>query len=88
MTNIVESKDLQKKYGEESCIGVVKRGTEPVESMLRRFKSKIKSSGILEEYKENRYYDKKSIKKRNKMLKSIREQRKKSNDDKKFLDFK
>ena len=87
MTNIVECKELQKHYGEEGVIGVTRRGTEPVDSMLKRFKGKVKSSKILDLYKEKRYHTKKSIKKRAKRLKSIRDQRKISNEDKKFLDF-
>jgi ribosomal protein S21 len=88
MTNIIDCKQLQKNYGSEAGLGVTSRPNETIESLLRRFKGKVKSSEVLEIYKEKRYYNKKSVVKRKKRLKSIKDQRKKSNEDKKFLDFK
>ena len=44
-------------------IGVKVRNNN-LEKALRIFKRKIKNSGILEEYKDNRYFIKKSVVKR------------------------
>ena len=88
MTNIVECKDLYKVYGEDGVIGVTKRTpTETVESMLRRFKGKMKSSGIIDEYKSRRYFEKPSVKNRKRRKESIREQQKKADNDKDFINF-
>lgn len=40
---------------------------ESIESILRRFKKLVENEGILKEYKERRYFQKPSLKKRLKM---------------------
>lgn len=88
MTKIVDCKELLKNYGLDGCVGVEKRNpNDSIESMLRRFKSKMKSSGILDEYKSRRYFEKPSVTKRKKRIQSIREQQNKSDNDKDFLNF-
>jgi len=88
MTSIVECKEQQKNYGTESDLGVSKKINESLESLLKRFKRKVKDSRVLELYNDNRYYEKPSSKKRKKLIQSKLDQKKKSNEDKRFLDFK
>jgi small subunit ribosomal protein S21 len=83
MTKIIDSKDVQKLYGEKN-VGVIKRTNENIESLLKRFKNKVKNTGVLEDVKNKRYYTKRSIEKRMKRLESIREQRKKTKEDNKY----
>jgi len=45
------------------------RPNEPVERLIKRFSRKVKREGILEEYKERRYYEKPSVARK---LKKIR----------------
>lgn len=62
-------------------IGVkVRKGN--VDKALRKLKRKVKDSGILEEYKENQYYIKKSLERRNKRRSAERRQKK---QQKKFI---
>ena len=44
----------------------------PIEVMLRKFKKKVKKSGILELVKERSYYTKKSVKRRMKRKEKLR----------------
>jgi ribosomal protein S21 len=44
----------------------------PPEVMIRKFKKKVKKSGILELVKERRYYTKKSVKRRMKRKEKLR----------------
>lgn len=83
MTQIIESKEVQKLYGEKS-IGVVRRTNESIESLLKRFKNKVKNSGIIDEFKERRYYSKPSLTKRLKRIESVKEQSKKTKEDNKY----
>ena len=48
------------------CINVevTPRRNEPIERTIKRFTRKVKKEGILDEYKERRYYTKKSAKRR------------------------
>jgi len=46
---------------------VNKNGYEPLESMIRRLKRKVNNSGIMQEVKRNRYYEKPSEKKKRKI---------------------
>ncbi|MBC8550367.1 MAG: 30S ribosomal protein S21 [Candidatus Brocadiales bacterium] len=45
---------------------------EPVESMLRRFKNKVKGSGILLDVKKNEFYEKPTAKRRRKKIEAKR----------------
>ena len=47
----------------------------PPEVMIRKFKKKVKKSGILELVKERRHYTKKSVKKRMKKKERLRKAR-------------
>ncbi len=47
----------------------------PQEVMIRKFKKKVKKSGILELVKERRYYTKKSVKRRMKRKEKLRKAR-------------
>ena len=47
----------------------------PPEVMIRKFKKKVKKSGILELLKERRYYTKKSVKRRLKKKERLRKAR-------------
>ena len=47
----------------------------PQEVMIRKFKKKVKKSGILELVKERRYYTKKSVKRRLKRKEKLRKAR-------------
>lgn len=47
----------------------------PPEVMIRKFKKKVKKSGILELVKERRYYTKKSVKRRMKRKEKLRKAR-------------
>jgi small subunit ribosomal protein S21 len=87
MTNIVDCKDVAKNYGSDSGVGVTRRSGEHVESLLKRFKSKVKNSEILTEYTDRRYFTKPSVKKRQKKIKAIIEQQKKANEEKRFLKY-
>lgn len=43
---------------------------ETLESLLRRFKRKVKNSGVMDDIKKNEFFVKKSISKREKIAKS------------------
>jgi ribosomal protein S21 len=47
----------------------------PTEVMIKKFKKKVKKSGILELVREKRYYTKKSVRKRLKKKEKLRKQR-------------
>ena len=51
---------------------IAKYDGESIESMIRRFKNKVKAEGILDDLKNHEYYDKPSLKKRKKRLAASR----------------
>ena len=53
-------------------VEITPRGKESVERMLKRFTRKVKKEGILQTIRDNRYYEKPSVKKQR-----TRKQRKK-----------
>lgn len=53
----------------------VKSNGRGIDDMLRRFKKKMKDSGVLEEYKQRQYYIKPSVKKRTKRNAAIQKQK-------------
>lgn len=54
----------------------VKVFNNDIDSALRLFKRKMKDSGVLEEYKDKRYYVKPSTKRRTKHNNAVQKQRK------------
>lgn len=51
---------------------VTARKNESGESLIKRFSRKVKKEGIIEEYKNRKYYEKPSVKKRRDKLKRKR----------------
>ena len=45
-----------------------KHAEESIDKLIRRFKNKVKSSGILDDLKKHEFYEKPSLKKRKKLL--------------------
>ena len=58
------------KYPEKktSHVTVTPKGDEHVEKTIRRFIRKVKKSGLADEYKRRRFYEKPSVKERRKKL--------------------
>lgn len=50
-------------------IKVTRRGDEPLDKMLRRFKKRCEREGLIKEMKRNEYYEKPSVRKRRDVLK-------------------
>lgn len=48
------------------------RRNEPAESLIKRFRRKIKNSGIIKEVLDRRYYEKPSVKRRRDKIKRQR----------------
>jgi small subunit ribosomal protein S21 len=48
--------------------GIVIREGEPFETALRRFKKQCEKTGVLSEVKRREYYEKPSVKRKNKIL--------------------
>ena len=53
-------------------VEIVPRKGEPIERAIRRFTKKVKKEGIIEEYRNRKYYEKPSVKKRRKKIMSKR----------------
>ena len=66
--------NYRKPYYTDECSGicVVRDKDEPIESLIRRFNKKVTKSGLIKEYRERMFYEKKSDKKRRKLIQSIR----------------
>ncbi len=56
------------KGSRPSHVTVEPKGNEPVEKTIKRFLRKIKKSGIADEYKKRRFFEKPSVKKRKQRL--------------------
>ncbi len=56
--------DERIKGSSPSHCTVVPKGREPVERMIKRFLKKCKKERILDKYRETRYYEKPSVKRR------------------------
>lgn len=51
-----------------SHVTVEPKGSEPIEKTIKRFLRKVKKSGIADEYRKRRFYEKPSAKKRKQRL--------------------
>tara|TARA_R100000655_G_C2923930_1_gene182801 strand:- start:404 stop:706 length:303 start_codon:yes stop_codon:yes gene_type:complete len=56
------------KGNKPSHVTVEPKGNEPIEKTIKRFLRKIKKSGIADEFKKHRFYEKPSVKKRRERL--------------------
>ena len=70
MTKIIQTNHY--KPDEYSGICVVRRKSETVDSLIKRFKKKYSKSGLSRELREKMYFEKPSDKKRRKKAQSIR----------------
>ena len=68
--------DERIKGSSPSHCTVVPKGREPVERMIKRFNKKVKRSGVLEEIRDRRFYEKPSKIKRLKKQRAKRLARK------------
>lgn len=55
---------------------IIVRKNEPAEKAIKRFNRKVQNEGILREAKENRYYEKPSVKKKKKSKRAEKRRRK------------
>ena len=58
------TRKLPTKGNRPSHVTVEPKGNEPIEKTIKRFLRKIKKSGLADEYKKRRFYEKPSTKKR------------------------
>ena len=47
-----------------SHVSIQPKGNEPIEKTIKRFLRKVKKSGIADDFRKGRYYEKPSVKKR------------------------
>ena len=66
MNSRQRKKELQ-KY--QNCLPYVKVKDNAIDKALSQFKRKVKNSGLLKELRDREYYEKPSIRKRNKRKK-------------------
>ena len=59
---------LPSKGNRPSHVTVSPKGNEPAEKMIKRFLRKVKRSGLAEEYRKRRFFEKPSAKKRKERL--------------------
>tara|TARA_R110002020_G_scaffold73814_2_gene189313 strand:- start:212 stop:514 length:303 start_codon:yes stop_codon:yes gene_type:complete len=62
------TRKLPTKGNRPSHVTVEPKGNEPIEKTIKRFLRKIKKSGLADEYKKRRFYEKPSTKKRKQRL--------------------
>ena len=62
------TKRVQYPGKKTSHISVAPKGDEPIEKTIRRFIRKVKKSGLADEYKKRRFFEKPSVKERRKKL--------------------
>tara|TARA_R100000278_G_scaffold119836_1_gene101627 strand:- start:42 stop:344 length:303 start_codon:yes stop_codon:yes gene_type:complete len=56
------------KGNKPSHVTVEPKGNEPIEKTIKRFMRKVKKSGVADEYRKRRFYEKPSTKKRRQKL--------------------
>ena len=62
------SRKLPSKGTRPSHVVVEPKGNEPIEKTIKRFLRKVKKSGIADEYRKRRFYEKPSVKRRKQRL--------------------
>ena len=62
------TRKLPTKGNRPSHVTVEPKGNEPIEKTIKRFLRKIKKSGLADEYKKRRFYEKPSTKRRKQRL--------------------
>ena len=62
------SRKLPTKGTRPSHVTVEPKGNEPIERTIKRFLRKVKKSGIADEYRKRRFYEKPSVKRRKQRL--------------------
>jgi len=67
-------------------VTVVRRKDESIDDLIKRFKRKFTKSGVLQELKEKAYYEKPSVKRKRKSLRSRREAEREESKIRKYLE--
>ena len=62
------TRKLPIKGNRPSHVTVEPKGNEPIERTIKRFLRKVKKSGIADEYRKRRFYEKPSVKRRKQRL--------------------